>query len=181
MACGSADAEYLRPPHLLLLASSNSQSLLNLHVMTTPASAVTPLPNGTRGAAWAADGEERADYIEVFQDPLSSTNRLEKDHLCDKPDNLSIKGWLDKQRTFSETRGGLRMIILDRHRYDIEFPITEDRFSTILDSLNLSKRTRQSFDCDAGTFSRFYRFDDEAKMIAIGKLCSPVIVATVRC
>lgn len=129
----------------------------------------THYADGTR-RLWAMRGNQRADYIEICladageHDPQVAT--ISKGHLAD----ADIQPWVEAKRRYSDTTGGLRMLILDRHRYESELPLAEATFAKLLQVFKLSSMTHRSFNCSAGMFSKSYCVDDQGDLTGISTM-----------
>ncbi|KAF2093918.1 hypothetical protein NA57DRAFT_80923 [Rhizodiscina lignyota] len=108
---------------------------------------------------WAMSDEERADYITIQPDkddnPIFSFGHLEG--------SAKITEYIDATKSikgFAKGMGILCMLICERHRYKMDFSITEDSYNAIQVAFKLPPKALQSFDCDAGTHSRSYTYDE---------------------
>ncbi|KAF2729631.1 hypothetical protein EJ04DRAFT_580480 [Polyplosphaeria fusca] len=119
-------------------------------------------------AVWKEKGGD-ADFIEAWQyenDVEASDENFRHGSL----QNDEITDWLNDadpllpenvQRT---PVGRIRMLICERSRYDpLDFPISRPIFEATEKALNLHPATCSTFECHAGTFSRYLTFADTAR------------------
>lgn len=77
--------------------------------------------------------------------------------------------------------GGVKILICERHRYNLDFPIQKDTFEDVSKKFKLSPKTLQSFDCDHGTFARFYCFGKDRALNGIGASFEVKNISTFGC
>jgi hypothetical protein len=119
---------------------------------------------------WLEDeAEERADYVELVPVPTVGdlgVLRFLYGHLQTGP-NILAK--VNESNNFPNATGGLRLLVLERHRYaPLDFSLQESTFRTICQRFQLSDKTLQVFDCDAGSFSRSFCYDETGRITGIG-------------
>lgn len=143
---------------------------------------------------WVAVNHERADILEVvIRNAQAGRLELVTGHIGDLSDpgrrpapgqaavggqnpapgqtqvRGSISNWAGEARVFHPEQGGLRILLVDRLRYGLELPIQRNTFHDVIRDFKLSPRTLQSFDCDAGTYTRSYVRDPAGTVIGIRK------------
>ncbi|KAF2103587.1 hypothetical protein NA57DRAFT_53103 [Rhizodiscina lignyota] len=117
---------------------------------------------------WGADGQERADYIEALKYKDRDVP-VKYGHLK----NGEIAEWVDRTpKPTSTLLGGIRMLICERHRYSpLDFPIQNSTYTRLVEKFKLHSTTLRSFDTDAGSFARYYDYDDSGSSVELKGIC----------